>query len=127
MWGKEDSHNSIHISATSMAAKFLDLEVIYCDIDPKTLCMDMNEVERLCELHKDIDAVVPVHIFGIGADLDALEPIKEKYGFCVIDDCAQAFGAHNGDYHVGRILSLIWVVIPYINSLSCRGWRIYHL
>ena len=110
-------------SATSMAAKFLDLEVIYCDIDPKTLCMDMNEVERLCELHKDIDAVVPVHIFGIGADLDALEPIKEKYGFCVIDDCAQAFGAHNGDYHVGAhpVVDMGCYSLYPTKNLSCAG------
>jgi len=110
-------------SATSMAAKFLDLEVVYCDIDPKTLCMDMSEVERLCELHQDIDAVVPVHIFGIGADLDALEPIKEKYGFCVIDDCAQAFGAHNGEYHVGAhpVVDMGCYSLYPTKNLSCAG------
>jgi len=110
-------------SATPMAAKFLGIEVIYCDIDPITLCIDMGEVERLCELHKDIDAVVPVHIFGISADLDALEPIKEKYGFCVIDDCAQAFGAYNGEYHVGAhpVVDMGCYSLYPTKNLSCAG------
>jgi dTDP-4-amino-4,6-dideoxygalactose transaminase len=110
-------------SATSMAAKFLDIEVIYCDIDPQTLCMDMKEAERLCEQHKDIDAIVPVHIFGISADLDALAPIKEKYDLCVIDDCAQAFGAHNGDYHVGAhpVVDMGCYSLYPTKNLSCAG------
>tara|TARA_B100000287_G_scaffold315933_1_gene299511 strand:- start:7357 stop:8502 length:1146 start_codon:yes stop_codon:yes gene_type:complete len=110
-------------SATSMAAKFLDIEVIYCDIDPDTLCMDMNEAERLCELHQDIDAIVPVHIFGISADLDALAPIKEKYDLCVIDDCAQAFGAYNGEYHVGAhpVVDMGCYSLYPTKNLSCAG------
>jgi len=110
-------------SATAMAAKFLGIEVVYCDIDPKTYCMDMKEVERLCEEHQDIDVVVPVHIFGISADLDALEPIKEKYGFCVIDDCAQAFGTHNGEHHVGAhpVVDMGCYSLYPTKNLSCAG------
>ena len=111
-------------SATAMAARFLGIEVVFCDIDPTTYCMDMNEVERLCELHQDIDVVVPVHIFGISADLDALAPIKEKYGFCVIDDCAQAFGAYCGNaYHVGAhpVVDMGCYSLYPTKNLSCAG------
>lgn len=81
-------------SATAMAAIFADMEVVFCDIDPDTYCMDMKDAERVLQEHQDIDVVVPVHIFGVGAHMDELAELKQKYGFKVVSDCAQAYGTY---------------------------------
>lgn len=81
-------------SATAMAAIFSGMEVVFCDIDPDTYCMDMKDAERVLGEHQDIDVVVPVHIFGVGADMGALADLKKRYGFKVVSDCAQAYGTY---------------------------------
>ena len=110
-------------SATAMAGIFLDMEVIFCDIDADTYCMDMNDVERLLEEHGDIDVVVPVHIFGVGADMDALADLKSRYGFKVVSDCAQAFGTVIDGYLAGShpCIDLGCFSLYPTKNLSCAG------
>ncbi|MHB1020858.1 MAG: DegT/DnrJ/EryC1/StrS family aminotransferase [Acidobacteriaceae bacterium] len=68
---------------------------LLADIDPATYNLDPAAVERILQSSagKQVKAVLPVHLYGQCADWDAFTALKEKYGFHLIEDAAQAFGA----------------------------------
>jgi len=67
------------------------LTIRLCDVDPKTLDLDLNALVRL-DL-KRVLCIVPSGLYGLPADLLALEQIARKWGAYLIDDAAQCLGA----------------------------------
>ncbi|WP_419656040.1 DegT/DnrJ/EryC1/StrS aminotransferase family protein [Desulfosarcina variabilis str. Montpellier] len=64
---------------------------VFADIDPDTCTLDPKSiVERISDKTK---AILPVHIFGIPADMDRIVAFAKKNELAVISDAAQAFGA----------------------------------
>jgi dTDP-4-amino-4,6-dideoxygalactose transaminase len=80
---------------------------VYCDIDPVSYNLSAASVRRFLEQNCErrggvvknkstggtVRALIPVHLFGQTADMDALMPIAKEYGLAVIEDAAQAIGA----------------------------------
>jgi dTDP-4-amino-4,6-dideoxygalactose transaminase len=68
---------------------------VFADIDPDTYTLDPESVrERITGRTK---AIMPVHLFGQCADMDAINAIAHERGLAVIEDSAQAWGAtYNG-------------------------------
>ncbi len=77
--------------ATAEAVSYIGAVPVFVDIDPATFNMDMSKVEAA--ITKKTKAVIPVHLYGQTAEMDALMHIARKHGLCVIEDCAQSFGA----------------------------------
>lgn len=79
------------ISRVGARPVFVDIEPATCTIDPlqlHALLDGMPEVERTrCK------ALIPVHLYGQCADMDAIGDIARSYGLVVIEDAAQALGA----------------------------------
>jgi dTDP-4-amino-4,6-dideoxygalactose transaminase len=67
------------------------LTIRLCDIDPKTLDLDLNALVRL-DLTKAL-CIVPSGLYGLPSDLPALESIARRSGAYLIDDAAQCLGA----------------------------------
>ena len=63
---------------------------VFCDIDPKTYCIDANKIEELIT-NKTV-AICPVHVYGKMCDVDMIEAIAKKYNLKVVYDAAHAFG-----------------------------------
>lgn len=64
---------------------------VLVDIDPATFTIDATMVaERLTARTR---AIIPVHLYGQCADLEAIVQIARRHGLRVIEDCAQAHGA----------------------------------
>lgn len=63
----------------------------FVDIQPDTLNLDSAQIEAA--LTSRTRAVVPVHVAGRPADLDAILEIARKHGLAVVEDAAQAHGA----------------------------------
>jgi dTDP-4-amino-4,6-dideoxygalactose transaminase len=61
---------------------------VFIDIDPKTLNIDPNKIERA--ITKKTRAIVAVHYAGISCDMDPILNIAKKYKLYVIEDAAQA-------------------------------------
>ncbi|MDO4574084.1 MAG: DegT/DnrJ/EryC1/StrS family aminotransferase [Planctomycetia bacterium] len=76
--------------ATTSAILWEHCEPVYVDIDPQTLCMDPNLIEAA--ITPQTKAILPVHVFGIPCDVDAIADIGRRYGIPVIYDAAHAFG-----------------------------------
>ncbi len=64
--------------------------VVFADIDPCTLCIDPNDIER--HISPRTKALVVVHYLGHPADMDAIMAIAEKYQLKVIEDVSHAQG-----------------------------------
>ncbi len=87
--------------ATASAAITVGAIPIFADILPDTLCLDPVAVETA--VTESTAAVIPVHIGGMPADMDAIKRIAERHNLAVIEDCAQAHGAEYGDRRVGGL------------------------
>jgi dTDP-4-amino-4,6-dideoxygalactose transaminase len=68
---------------------------IFVDVDPGTLNLDAALVsKKLQDKHPgDICAILPVHLYGQCADMDAFDRIAHEFGIAVVEDAAQAIGA----------------------------------
>ncbi len=82
---------------------------VFVDIDPKTCTMDPNHLEQVLVSVSDgkfplsgiPKAIVPVHLYGQPADMNAILDIAQKFGLYVVEDCAQAHGAEISGKRVG--------------------------
>lgn len=76
---------------------------VFADVRPDTLTLDPAAVEAL--ITPRTRAIVPVHLFGHCADMEALLDLGRRHGIPVIEDAAQALGA---SYNGRRVGSLGW-------------------
>ncbi len=74
---------------------------VFVDIDPRTYNMDPRKLEAA--ITERTKAVIPVHIQGLPADMDAIVKVARKHGLCVIEDACQAHGATYKGRKVGGI------------------------
>jgi len=74
---------------------------VFVDIDPKSFTLDVSKIEAA--ITEKTKVIMPVHLYGQMADMDALMAIAEKHGLKVIEDAAQAQGALYGGKHAGTI------------------------
>lgn len=82
------SHSAV---ATVAAVEMIGAEVVLCDIETVSRCIDPWNIERC--LSEKTKAIVPVHIYGHPANMAAIMGCAEKFGLRVVEDCAQAHGA----------------------------------
>lgn len=88
--GDEVITPSFTFIATAEVIALLQLKPVFVDIDPLTYCLDPVAVEKA--ITPKTKAIVPVHLYGQSADMEALMAISEKYNIPVIEDNAQAIG-----------------------------------
>ena len=77
--------------ATVSAIKYEGCTPVFCDINPRTLNIDVTKIEAL--ITKDTVAIMPVHVFGTPCDVNAIEAIAKKHGLKVIYDAAHAISS----------------------------------
>lgn len=80
--------------ATSHALKRIGANPVFADIDPETMCLSPEAVEKL--ITPRTKAIVPVHVYGNVCDVEGFERLGEKYGVKIIYDAAHAFGVESG-------------------------------
>jgi dTDP-4-amino-4,6-dideoxygalactose transaminase len=64
---------------------------VFADIEPDTFNLDPAKLES--RITKKTKAIIPVHLFGQMADMEAINAIAGRHGIAVIEDAAQAIGA----------------------------------
>ncbi len=78
-------------AATVEVIALLQLTPVLVDVDADTFNIDIAAIERA--ITPRTKAIVPVHLFGQCADMDAILSLAEKHNLYVIEDNAQAIGA----------------------------------
>jgi perosamine synthetase len=87
--------------ATANAVVYTDATPILADVDPDTLCIDPASVKSLISARTK--AIIPVHLYGHPADMDALTEIGSAHGVDIIEDAAEAHGAEYKGRRVGGL------------------------
>ncbi len=78
-------------AATVEVIALLQLTPVLVDVHPDTFNIDVKAIEKA--ITSKTKAIVPVHLFGQCADMDAILALAEKHNLYVIEDNAQAIGA----------------------------------
>lgn len=76
--------------ATTEVIALLKLTPVFVEVDPKTFCIDPVSIEKA--ITPKTKAIVPVHLYGQAAEMEAIMEIAAKHNIFVIEDNAQAIG-----------------------------------
>ena len=99
--GDEVITTSFTFIATAEAICYVGATPVYVDIKPDTYNIDPEKIEAA--ITSKTRAILPVHLFGQPADMDAIMALAEKHNLLVIEDCAQSFGADINGRMTGSI------------------------
>jgi dTDP-4-amino-4,6-dideoxygalactose transaminase len=96
------SHTAV---ATVAAIERAGATPVLVDVDPGTYTMAPRELSRMLQMPPPgrPAAVLPVHIYGLPADLSALSEIALAHGLRLIEDCAQSHGASYRGRQTGSV------------------------
>jgi dTDP-4-amino-4,6-dideoxygalactose transaminase len=87
--------------ATSEAIDKAGGTPVFADIKLDDYNIDPKEIEK--KITKKTKAILPVHLYGHPADMDAIMEIARRRGITVIEDCAQSFSARHNNAVTGSI------------------------
>ncbi len=85
--------------STANVVEYMGATPIFCDIDLHTFNLDVTKLENL--INERTVGVMPVHLFGLCADMQPIMEIAKKYQLWVVEDAACAFGAWYQGKHAG--------------------------
>ncbi|WP_428324964.1 DegT/DnrJ/EryC1/StrS family aminotransferase [Nitrosopumilus sp.] len=72
---------------------------IFVDIDPKSLCIDTNDLEK--KISKKTKGIINMHYGGFPNKINDIKKISKKYQLHIVDDAAHACGAKNKNKKIG--------------------------
>ena len=86
--------------ATANAVLYANAKPVFVDIDPYNLCITPSLIQRA--ITQNTKAIIPVHLYGHPADMEAINIIAKKNNLLVIEDAAEAHGASIDSKKVGN-------------------------
>ncbi len=116
---------SFTFHATAEMVALLGATPIIADVLPDTFNLDPASCERAVATAKRIGlkprAIIPVDLFGLPADHDAINSIAAVHGLLVLDDAAQAFGASYRGRKLGALTTATATSFFPAKPLGCYG------
>jgi dTDP-4-amino-4,6-dideoxygalactose transaminase len=111
--------------ATAEQVALLGATPVFADVEADTFNIDPASLERAVATAKARGlkprAVIPVDLFGLPADHDAIAAIAEKHGLLVLDDAAQSFGALYRGRKLGKLATATATSFFPAKPLGCYG------
>ena len=111
--------------ATAEQVALLGATPVFADVEADTFNIDPASLERAVATAKALGlkprAVIPVDLFGLPADHDAIAAIAERHGLLVLDDAAQSFGALYRGRKLGKLATATATSFFPAKPLGCYG------
>ncbi|MBS2098238.1 DegT/DnrJ/EryC1/StrS family aminotransferase [Carboxylicivirga linearis] len=111
--GDEVITSTFTFIATVEVIALLKLKPVLVDVDPDTFTLIPEEIEK--SITSKTQAIIPVHLFGQGAEMNAIMPIAQKYNLSVVEDTAQAIGC---DYKFNSTITKLGT----IGDIGCTSF-----
>lgn len=99
--------------ASALQTFSLGATPVFIDIDPNTLCIDVNDIERW--ISPRTKAIMVVHYSGYPCDMDAVNALAAKHGLKVIEDVSHAHGTR----YKGRMAG----TLSDVSAMSCMSLK----
>jgi len=90
---------SFTFAATANAVALTGATPVFADIESKHFCLEPAAVDAAVTTRTV--GIMPVHLYGHPADMDALQAVADRHGLAIFEDAAQAHGASWGGRPVG--------------------------
>ncbi len=87
--------------ATANVVEHLGGKVVFCDIDLNTFNLDIEQLAS--KITPRTRAILPVHLFGLAADMEPVNQLAKQHGLWVVEDAACGFGTRYHGRHVGTL------------------------
>jgi dTDP-4-amino-4,6-dideoxygalactose transaminase len=87
--------------STANVVEYMGARPVFCDINLDTFNIDPTQIEAM--ITPRTVGIIPVHLFGLCADMDPILKIARKHGLWIVEDAACAFGAWYRGRHAGTL------------------------
>ncbi len=108
--------------ASANSILYVGARPVFVDIDPVTFNIDPAKIEAA--ITPRTKAIMPVHLFGLSCDMDAILAIARQYNLAVIEDACQSHGAGYKGKRVGSFGTGTFSLYPTKNITSGEGGMI---
>ena len=120
--GDEVITSTFSFIASANSILYTGARPIFVDIEPKTFNLDPGKIEGA--ITPRTKAIMPVHLFGLPAPMDAITAIAKKHGLAVIEDACQGHGAEYQGKRVGSFGTGAFSLYATKNITSAEGGMI---
>jgi len=110
---------SFSFNATVSAILQVGARPVFVDIRAEDFCMDPDRVEAA--VTPRTKAIMPVHLYGLMADMDPLVAIAERHGIPIVEDAAQAHGASYRGRRAGQFGPAMFSLYATKNLMTGEG------
>jgi dTDP-4-amino-4,6-dideoxygalactose transaminase len=101
---------------------FTGARPVFVDIDPLTFNLDPRKIQRAITRHTK--AVMPIHLFGVTADMGPVMEIAQAHDLSIIEDACQAHGAEYRGKRAGSFGTGCFSFYPTKNMTTAEGGMI---
>lgn len=92
---------SLTFSGSANPIIYLNAVPVFIDSDYETWNMSCEALEEAFRKYPNVKAVLPVHLYGLSADIDKIKELCVKYGAVLIEDAAESLGTYYKSKHTG--------------------------
>ncbi|HID94877.1 MAG TPA: DegT/DnrJ/EryC1/StrS family aminotransferase [Candidatus Latescibacteria bacterium] len=103
--------------ASSLSVVALGAVPVFADVDPRTLLITAEEIEK--KITNRTRAVVVVHLFGQSAEMDSILDVARRHRLFVVEDCAQAYDAYYKGKMVGSLGHVACYSLQQSKHITC--------
>ena len=105
--------------ATAEAIWLSGATPVFVDSDAKTRNIDVTKIEAA--ITSRTRAIVPVHLYGLTANMPEIAKLAKTRGLFVVEDCAQAIGARGDRFAIGEMSDAVCLSFIIQKNLGCFG------
>ena len=117
--GDEVITSAFTFIATGEAISYIGAVPVFVDIQPDSLNIDPGKIRAA--ITSKTRAILPVHLFGLPADMNEIQTLADEHGLLVIEDCAQSFGSRYQDKTTGTMGTVGAYSFFPSKNLGCYG------